>query len=344
MLHHGRRGILGKAAAPVSEVFAVAHPNTPRIRAWTWTDATGFGTQYASPETLPPDEAKGIAFHPAGDAVAVTSRGSPTISAYPWSASGFGVRYANPVSLPSSGSADSSQVRFSPDGTVIMFPIKVSPYINAWAWSSTTGFGTKYADPAVLPTAASGAGMGFTPSGDAIAFGAYSAPFVHAYRWSSATGFGTKYANPSTNLFSPPESLAFAPTGDYIFLGTTTAGYRLLITRWSSATGFGSDLTSGTEPVTGGIVFNPVGDTVALGLGGQPGINIHPWSPITGLGTKYTSPNLGTAGSGVAWSPSGAFVIVSGRAFPFTPGVGLGTQLATTVSTEAGTVFRKVTI
>jgi hypothetical protein len=41
-----------------------------------------------------------------------------------------------------------------------------SPYISAYPWSA--GFGTKYADPATLPTD-TGRSVAFKPQGDAIA-------------------------------------------------------------------------------------------------------------------------------------------------------------------------------
>lgn len=66
---------------------------------------------------------------------------------------------------------------------------------SAYPWSSS-GFGTKYANPTTLPTG-TGFGVAFSPDGSAIAIAHTASPFVSAYPW-SGSGFGTKYANPTT--------------------------------------------------------------------------------------------------------------------------------------------------
>ena len=70
-----------------------------------------------------------------------------------------------------------------------------TPFITAYPWSSS-GFGTKFANPGTLPTG-SGSAVGFSPSGDAVAIAHTTSPYVTAYPWSSS-GFGTKFANPGT--------------------------------------------------------------------------------------------------------------------------------------------------
>ena len=75
-----------------------------------------------------------------------------------------------------------------------------SPFITAYTWSSA-GFGTKFTNPATLPTG-QGGGVAFTSTSNAIAVAHDSAPRITAYPWSSA-GFGTKFTDPAT-----------LPTGD----------------------------------------------------------------------------------------------------------------------------------
>ena len=81
-----------------------------------------------------------------------------------------------------------------------------SPFITAYPWSSS-GFGTKYANPATLP-ASTGNGLAFSPDGSAIAVAHGVTPFISAYPWSSS-GFGTKYANPATLPASSGIGVAF---------------------------------------------------------------------------------------------------------------------------------------
>ena len=72
-----------------------------------------------------------------------------------------------------------------------------SPYINVYPWTSGTGFGTKYSNPATLPSGI-GWGTDFIPDGSALAVSyGTSSPWVNVYAWSS-TGFGTKYSDPAT--------------------------------------------------------------------------------------------------------------------------------------------------
>jgi len=73
-----------------------------------------------------------------------------------------------------------------------------SPYVTAYPWSAS-GFGTKFADPAILPGISGGAyDVAFSSAGDAVALATTgSPPFINAYPW-SASGFGTKFADPAT--------------------------------------------------------------------------------------------------------------------------------------------------
>ena len=81
----------------------------------------------------------------------------------------------------------------------------LTPFILIYPWSA--GFGTKYANPSVLPTG-QGLGVAFNPAGTAIAVAHTTSPFITAYPWSA--GFGTKYANPSTLPTGTGTEVAFS--------------------------------------------------------------------------------------------------------------------------------------
>jgi hypothetical protein len=70
-----------------------------------------------------------------------------------------------------------------------------TPFVTAYPWSGS-GFGTKFTNPATLPTGNCNT-VAFSPSGNAIAVAHDISPFVTAYAW-SGSGFGTKFANPAT--------------------------------------------------------------------------------------------------------------------------------------------------
>ena len=73
----------------------------PRIHAWAWTNATGFGTKYANPVTpLGNTNPGGIHFTKGpGDPTLIIGLQniSPWVATYAWSSSGFGVKLADPA-------------------------------------------------------------------------------------------------------------------------------------------------------------------------------------------------------------------------------------------------------
>ena len=69
--------------------------------------------------------------------------------------------------------------------------------VSVYPWTSGTGFGTRYADPATLP-GTNGFSVAFSTDGNDIAVGYDTSPFVSVYPWTSGTGFGAKYADPAT--------------------------------------------------------------------------------------------------------------------------------------------------
>ena len=106
-------------------------------------------------------------------------------------------------------SSDGESVAFSPAGNAIAVGHVGSPRISAYPWSGA-GFGTKYANPATVPTG-DGNGVAFSPAGDAIAVAHSSSPGVSAYPWNVSTGFGVKYANPAVLPVTGGNGVAFSP-------------------------------------------------------------------------------------------------------------------------------------
>ena len=80
-----------------------------------------------------------------------------------------------------------------------------SPYVTAFAWSSS-GFGSKYSNPSTLMPGTA-RGLGFSSDGNDIFIAHSSSPYISAYPWSS--GWGTKYGNPSTLPTGTGRSIAF---------------------------------------------------------------------------------------------------------------------------------------
>jgi len=197
------------AFSPASNAIVVTGSNTPFIAAYPWNVSTGFGTKYADPATLPGgsgNNTSGVAFSPAGDAIAASSTASPYIFAYPWNVgTGFGVKYTDPATLPTGGA---NFVAFNPAGTSIAVAHGTTPFITAYPWNVSTGFGTKYTNPATLP-AGTNNDVAFSPAGDAIAVAHTNSPYISAYPWNAGTGFGTKFTDPSTLPTGTGNGVAF---------------------------------------------------------------------------------------------------------------------------------------
>ena len=122
-----------------------------------------------------------------------------------------------------------------------------TPFVSAYPWSGS-GFGTKYADPATLPTG-TGTDVAFSPSGNAIAVSHTTTPFVSAYPW-SGSGFGTKFSNPATLPASNGTDVAFSFAGDAIAVAHGTTPF-VSAYPWSGS-GFGTKYADPATLPTGG--------------------------------------------------------------------------------------------
>jgi hypothetical protein len=206
----------------------------------------------------------------------------------------------------------------SPVGDAVAVAHAGSPYVTAYLWSSS-GFGTKYADPATLPTG-TGIGVAFSPVGGAIAVSHSTAPIITAYPW-SGSGFGTKYADPATlPTGATIGGVAFSSLGDAVAVGSSLS--RVSVYPWNVSTGFGTRYTNPATLPTGvgyGISFSPTDDAIAVAHATTPFVSAYPWNVSTGFGTKYTNPATLPAGTGngVAFSPAGDAIAVAHNTTPF---------------------------
>ena len=180
--------------SPNGAVFSSSNNSTtPYLAAWAWS--SGFGSKYSNPSSLPGGGTYGQAWTPSGNAIVYSVGASPFFAAYPWSG-GYGTKYADPATLPTN--LPGRVLNFNPAGNVLVGAISTtsstSPKILAYAWSS--GFGTKYADPATFGST-SGENAYFTPDGNAV-IQSNSGGTPNAWVWNS--GFGAKYPDPATTI------------------------------------------------------------------------------------------------------------------------------------------------
>ena len=211
----------------------------------------------------------------------------------------------------------------------------ISPFVTAYPWNSSSGFGTKYTNPATIPTGG-GNDVAFTPSGDAIAVAHDTSPYVTAYPWSSI-GFGAKYANPATLPAGGGNGVAFSGAGDAIAVSNFSPSPYVTAYPWNSSTGFGVKYTDPATLPAGfgmGVRFSPAGNAIAVVHFTSPYVTAYPWNSSTGFGTKYADPATTPAGicNGVAFSPSGDAIAVahsnspSVTAYPWNSSTGFGVK------------------
>ena len=217
-----------------------------------------------------------------------------------------------------------------------------TPYISAYRFTSS-GFGTKFADPTTLPTGA-GNGVAFTSAGDVIAVAHTTTPFISAYSFSGA-GFETKFYDPATLPAGNGDAVAFTSADDAIALAHAGTPF-ISAYPWSS-TGFGTRFTDpATLPASlgNGVAFNPAGTALAVAHNTSPNISVYPWSG-SGFGTKFTNPaTLPTGnGEGVTFNPAGDAIAVAHATTPFISaypwsGSGFGTKFTNpaTLPTSTG--------
>jgi hypothetical protein len=215
-----------------------------------------------------------------------------------------------------------------------------SPYVTVYPWSSS-GFGTKFANPATLP-AGTGLGVAFSPAGTEIAISHVNTPYITAYSW-SVSGFGTKFANPATLPAGAVYSVAFSPSGTEIAIGHQTTPY-VTAYPWSSS-GFGTKFSDPATLPAGlpiGIAFSPAGTEIAVAHFNTPFITAYHWSS-SGFGTKFTDPATlpPDIGRGISFSPAGTEVVMAHDTTPFVTAyswsaAGFGTKFADPATLPTG--------
>jgi hypothetical protein len=229
-------------------------------------------------------------------------------------------------------------------GSSIIVAHDTAPFVSAYTWNSTTGFGTKYANPSVA-IGSTAQGVMFSPAGNAVAVTEQSSPRINAYAWTVGSGFGTKYADPATLPTGLGYGVAFSPASNAIAVAHDTTPF-VTAYPWSASTGFGAKYTNpATLPAGTGlsVTFNPAGDAVAIGHLTTPFITAYPWTVGSGFGTKYANPaTLAPGGAQAAFSPAGNAIAMAHELTPFVSawpwsGAGFGTKYANPATLPTGT-------
>lgn len=258
-------------------------------------------------------------------------------------------KVSNPSGLHAS--ASNGWAKFNPDGDIVAFASAgtgATPFLYAIPWDNSTGFGSKYADPASVPGA--GLSCAFTPAGDAILIAQTASPFIAGYPFSKVGGFGAKYSNPAS---LPPNSatrIAIAPSGAAVVVPNAVTSPYISGYPFNSTTGFGpkySNPGSALPNTANGAAFNPAGSVVGVASTGTPYIHAYAWTDGSGFGSKYSNPSSLPPGNcnAIAFSPGGGAVIVTSITTPFVVAyrwdntTGFGSQYSNPASPPPGNAF-----
>ena len=221
-----------------------------------------------------------------------------------------------------------------------------SPYVLVYAWTST-GFGTKYTDPATLPTTpiSIGKSVVFHPQKHTIIIGSTTSPYISAYPWTTGTGFGTKFADPSTApvALTTGRGVAFDPLGAYVFV-LGQGAYPYSYYAWSQSTGFGSTRYLSPYTVTDDtyeLTWNPTGTVIGWPSSTGTGGSYYSWSGSATTGAIDTGL---VAGKTLAWSADNAYVALGYSSspyvnvYPWNDSTGQGTAVSNPATLPPGEV------
>jgi hypothetical protein len=295
------------------------------MNAYQWkTNVNGFGTRYAqaSPNVNGPVDS--FAWTANNTDIIVGKNGSvPSVFlyAYAWTFYGFGTKYADPVSGPGDGIPS---VALNKNNRDVAYTEGFSPYISVHPFTSGTGWGTQYANPATLPTSTA-YGVSWRPQQNAVATGLRLDPFLYVCRWiPGAGGFGTKFTDPGAAI--RPTGTVYASDWGPVYgldvgFGHDNSPYATIY-QWNATTGF---VAKWTNPATlppnrvSGLKWNPDETVLTAATSQSPYVNAWEWDYDTGWGTKYSNPATLPAGpaSAVSWRKNGTDIAVSHNVSPY---------------------------
>ena len=306
-----------------------------RISAYPWSSSSGFGTIYTAPTVS--NSVNQISFVRDNSNISASCTTSPFFLVWPWSSSGFGTQYANassPLNPSAFGPAGFTWTD-SVDALLTANVLNVS-YPQAWAWTSASGFGTKYTNGSALNSVGQATGVTLNGDNNQVAFSQTASPCISLYPWSSASGYGTKYSNPATlpPFGNNPNSVSFNPVTNDVAVGSTSSPFIAAYPVTSS--GFGTRYANPSTPIgstTYAVRFSPVGTEIAVGNNNSPAtIKVYQWS--SGFGSLYTSPSILQTVESVSWSSTATEIAGSisstppyTRVYPWTSG-GFGSAYA----------------
>lgn len=167
------------AITPDGKAVIVGGGSTPFIHALP-VSASGYGTAFASPSTLPSALLRNVTVNKPGNRIAFTQNNTEAASYVFDSTTGFGAKQVAAPLL-----ANGLSIAISPAEDSIFFATNGGDFIEAYHWSNATGIGAKYASlsnrPSTAPTA-----LAFSADGTRLLMAVGTN--VQVRSWDAATG------------------------------------------------------------------------------------------------------------------------------------------------------------
>lgn len=327
---------------------AFGHSVSPYLTVYPWNVGGGFGTKYSDPPTKPPGDCYHTRFSATGRYLVTGSGTAPYVAAYNWTlGGGFGTKFADPGTAVAGSVGRGVNWNWTETALGIA-TMNASPWINAYAWSSS-GFGTKYAAPAVSP-GGNAYMCEWSRSGGYVHWAHFTGSGISGYPWSDSTGFGTKLSNPTT---AGDTGFGISVAGDdaTVFLSTaTTVAPYVHAYNWTGSA-YGTKYANPSSVGTGGSTDNQsipaqpsTPTTVGFGQLGGTFQTVYSWSNASGFGTKFSDPATAVDGPAraISWTPGGEDIIYGTGTSPWVSAYkwssGYGTKYATPATTPTGIV------
>jgi len=201
----GFGGYTGQLKFNNAGTYVLGSVGNPRVYPWTdgWpASSVNLGTAIELSGT-------GISWrlgdwHPS-DTVVVVGNSSTTTNLRAYN---FGGGWRSLLSSATSPLTNMNSVCFSPSGKAVFTVGADSPYLKAYAFDQTTGFGSAFSNPATVPTGACYTVVA-AKTNDLVAVCSSASPYIFVYPWDDSTGFGTKYSDPSSLPGGTSRAIAF---------------------------------------------------------------------------------------------------------------------------------------
>jgi hypothetical protein len=277
-----------------------------RISAYGWDSTAGFGSLYTAPTI--PNAISQVSFVRDNSIISASFNAAPYFNVWQWSSLGFGTQYSNPATnlSPSTTGPAGFTWTASVDALLTSNALNVS-YPQAWAWSQSGGFGSKYSNGSALNSTGSTSGVALNGDNTQVAFSQNASPVVSLFPWSSSTGFGTKYSNPATVPVGGPYagSITFNAVTNDLAVGLNTSPFVAAYAVTSA--GFGVKYSNPSTFIGGTVYstrFAPNGAAIGIGSNVTPAaLKVYQWG--AGFGSLYSSPSINTTVISNDWSSTG---------------------------------------